>query len=465
MKIDLSYKEIWRISYPLMLFNLAQNIIGVTDMVFLGRLEDKEPVSGVAALSQTAEAASSAGETALAACGIMGIYYLVFMMIGFGLSRGAQILIARRAGEKRYLGIGEVFDNLLVAELVLAMVLFLFLQLTSSHILWYFITDPAVYDAAYEYLFYRSFGIFFSLIGFALLSLYTGIGQTRVLSFITVTILTTNILLNYSLIFGKFGFPEMGIAGAGLASSLAEVCAGIVGLSYVMVDKKLKPYGIFRFSGLNWENMKKILNIASPVVLNFLIGLGGWFVFFTFIQKLGVRALAISSVVKWIYTFFTIPSWAIGSTANALVSNVLGNEEYANLKPAVQRSCNLSLLLSAATCIFLLLIPDYLLGIITKDAEVIQAGVPLVQLLTVIVLAAAVSNVLFNAVVGTGAVRQSLVMAILAVVFYLSLAYFGINFWGIGLLAAWSLEMVYWLVLAAPALWYLSSGRWKGLKV
>ncbi|MEK7720716.1 MAG: MATE family efflux transporter [Bacteroidota bacterium] len=82
-----SNKEIWQISGPIMISLLAQNIVGVTDTAFLGRV----------------------GEVELGASAIGGVFYLILFMVGFGFTTGVQILVARRYGEKSYAAIGPVF--------------------------------------------------------------------------------------------------------------------------------------------------------------------------------------------------------------------------------------------------------------------------------------------------------------------------------------------------------------------
>ena len=84
-----SNREIWQIAGPIMLSLLAQNIVGVTDTAFLGRV----------------------GEVELGASAIGGVFYLILYMIGFGFTTGVQILVARRYGEKKYTAIGRIFDN------------------------------------------------------------------------------------------------------------------------------------------------------------------------------------------------------------------------------------------------------------------------------------------------------------------------------------------------------------------
>ena len=225
MQLKATYKSIWNIAYPIILGSLAPNVIGLMDTIFLGRV----------------------GEVEQGACGLISLYYLVPVMLGLGLSRGAQILIARRAGEERHERIGIITGNLLFMEIVGALALCLVVAIFSPYILYIFISSQAIYDASLIYLDYRVFGLPFSFFAFVAMALYMGIGRTHIIAWVMGVSCIVNVFLDYALIFGAFGFPEMGIAGAGLASTIAEVTAAICALLYMLYDKDIKKYNIFKF--------------------------------------------------------------------------------------------------------------------------------------------------------------------------------------------------------------------------
>ena len=81
-----------------------------------------------------------------------------------------------------------------------------------------------------------------SFFGFVLMALYTGIGRTKIIALITSVLFISNVCLNYSLIFGEFGMPAMGIGGAGLASTLAEIISTVIGLFFIFRDKEAASY-------------------------------------------------------------------------------------------------------------------------------------------------------------------------------------------------------------------------------
>lgn len=439
MQVSSSYSDIWKISYPIMVGSLAQNLIGVTDVIFLGRV----------------------GEVELGACGLMSIYYMVLVMVGFGISRGGQILIARRAGQGNYGEIGNIVGNLFFLQLSIAVLMFLFMQFLSPYIIRYFITSPAIYDASLKYLYYRSFGIFFSFTGFVLMALYTGIGRTKVIAYTTGVLFLVNALLNYGLVFGKFGLPQMGISGSALASTIAEVVSTVVGLLYVFTDHQTRTYRLFKLPHIDISIFSTLLILAAPLVLQYLVGLGGWFVLFTFIENMGPHALATSTVLKQIYTFFSIPAWGFASTANSVVSNLMGQQKNDEVMTALYRTAVLSFIFTLVACGVLVLIPETFLSIFTHDELVIQGGKEILPILIVIIFSCSVATVMFNGVMGTGSMFLSLLIETIGMVIYLSYAYIVAKIMLLGLPYVWTAEFLYWLILVVPSWWYLQSGKWE----
>ncbi len=443
MELKPTYGNIFKIAMPIILFQLAQNVIGFTDTIFLGRV----------------------GELEMGAVVLFSVFYLVMQMIGYGISRGGQILIARRAGENKFKEIGQIVDNLFVVQMVIGLLLFLFLKFGLEYFLPWFIHTPEVYEAGLDYLGYRAYGLPFSFFAFVFLSLYTGIGQTRIITVITVMLAGVNIILDYVLIFGAFGAPVMGIGGAGLASAIAEIVSGLFGIGYVIFDKKLIPFEIFRFRDVSTKFMKKLMEISTPIALQYIIGLGGWFIFFTFIENMGQRALAISGILKQLYTFYSIPAWGLGTAANSIVSNLLGMNSVRGAIDSIKRTTVLSIGMTAALMLTIFFVPDWMISIFRNEPELIDATMKVVYILAPILFACAVSSILFNAVMGTGATRKSLVIEIVSVILYLAYAFVIVNVFGKGLTWVWMSEFVYWFTLAIGAYMYLRKAKWWRIKV
>ena len=155
-----SGKDIMRIAYPILISLLMEQMIGMTDTAFLGRV----------------------GEVELGAAAIAGIYYLAVFMMGFGFGIGAQILIARRNGEKHYGEIGEIFYQGIYFMLGLALFAFVLTKIISPLLLPVIVSSPHICEAALSYIDWRIFGFFFSFIAVMFRAFFVGTTQTKTLT-------------------------------------------------------------------------------------------------------------------------------------------------------------------------------------------------------------------------------------------------------------------------------------------
>lgn len=443
MQISASYRNILKISLPIIIANFAQNIINVTDLIFLGRVSEVEQ----------------------GACGLISTYYLVMVMIGMGFSRGGQILIARRAGENQHREIGSITTNLFYSKMLMAAILCLFLLIGSPYVLKLFINTAEIYTASLAYLKYRSYGLFFSYFGFVLMSLYTSIGRTRLIGIVMAIVGLSNILFNYTLVLGKFGFPAMGIEGAGLASTLAEAFGMLVGMFLVFFDRTLNKFNLFRLHPIVANIQKQMSKLSAPLVVQFMVGLGGWFVFLSFIENMGEQALAISVVLKVLYTTLTIPSWGLSSSINSIVSNLIGQKKYKSVQVSMYRTSLLSLIFSIVCCLLIVGFQDTIIPFLTPNEAVVAGTKKLLPELYAIIIICSISTIVFNTLVGTGATMISFAFEAAIIVVYLGYAYFIVNFTNLGLGYVWVAEFLYWFLLLIPSFWYMKSEKWKKLNV
>ena len=212
--MQISYKHICKITTPVLVSLLVEYLMGFTDTAYLGRV----------------------GETELAASALAGTYYMIIYMIGFGFSIGAQILIARYNGSRQYSRTGEVFTQGTIFLLLVATLLFTLSYLYSPVVLRFLIDSEQVYLATISYLNWRIYGFFFSFIIVMFRAFFIGTVKTKILTINSIAMVLTNIILNYILIFGKLGFPALGIAGAAIASSISEAVAVIFFLVYTRLQ-------------------------------------------------------------------------------------------------------------------------------------------------------------------------------------------------------------------------------------
>ena len=185
-------KEIWNVTYPIFLGLLAQNVINVTDTAFLGHV----------------------GEVALGAAAMGGLLYICVYTVAFGFSVGSQILIARRNGEGNFRAVGPIMWQGSAFSLGMAVALLILMYGFAEPLIRMLITSDAIFTATYEFFVWRIWGFLFAFVNVMFRGLYIGITRTKVLTMNAIVMALVNVFLDYVLVFGELGFPEMGVRGA-----------------------------------------------------------------------------------------------------------------------------------------------------------------------------------------------------------------------------------------------------------
>lgn len=443
MRLRTSYKQILTIAAPIMIGSAAQNIITLTDRVFLFYLSVDDFNS----------------------IGFVSVFYLIVAALGFGFSRGGQILIARRAGAGEDEAAGRTFHSVFIFELFLAIILFLFMTFGCYYLFALLVDSEVVFTKSLEYVNTRKWGVFFSYTGVALISLYTGIARPHFLIFDTLLLAVVNIFLDYVLIYGYWGFPEMGIAGAGLASTLAEVVAFVAFILYMIWDRKNRPYKLFRIPSIDWDLIREQYQLSAPMVIQPLIGLGSWFLFMSLIENLGQEALAITILAQMVYLVLSIPSWGFAAGITTLVGGFIGHRKRQAVIPIIWKTAFFSLAVTMAITIPFLLFPhQILLPILGNDSyDLISNSIPVFYVLGGILATFSAGSVIFSGVSGVGASAYALKIQVVGIVFYLCYIYIMVNILQADIVWNWAVEIFYWLMITAWSLWYLYSKRWHGV--
>jgi putative MATE family efflux protein len=396
------------------------------------------------------------------AIALVGVFYLMIASIGFGFSRGGQILIARYHGKNNSHQIKQNFYTLLGFQFLLALVFFLLLQFFADDFFYYFIKSPEYYSRILDYIYPRSYGIFFSYIGFAIIALYTGMASTRFIVIDTIILAVVNIALNYVLILGKFGFEPMGIKGAAIASTCAEIVAFVCFLVYMIFDKSLKELSLLKNIQFRYEIIKKMYKLSSPIVLQSILGLGSWFIFFSLIeQKMGKQPLEVSNLVRNIYLILSIPSWGFAAGVNTLVSNMIGQQRPADAISIINKTVWICFFLTMFIALPICLFPEFFLYPLYggSNPELIVQSLGTFKILLIIMSIFSVSTIYMNGVVGTGATPQALKIQFYATAVYLIYTWFAINN-NLAIEYIWLSEVFYWIIVMGFTFYFIYSRQW-----
>ena len=438
-----SDRNIWRVAYPILISLVMEQMIGLTDTAFLGRV----------------------GEVELGASAIAIIYYMVLFMIGFGFSLGAQIIIGRRNGEGNFLATGKIFWTGLYFVLGLAGGLIVLSEMFSPWLMRLMVSSEAIYDAALSYVRWRLPGMAFAFVTTMFRAFYVGTTQTKTLTLNSVVMVLSNILFNWVLIFGKFGCPAMGITGAAIGSSLAELVSLIFFIIYTRLRCDRRKYGLDKAATFEMTELKAMMPVCTWTMVQHTISISTWFIFFLYIEHLGERALAISNITRSVSGLMWVVLQAFSATCSTLVSNIIGEGHQEKVMSLVKRILKLSYGLISAMILGFCLFPEAIARIYTDIPDLIHASVPAMVVMSSSYFLAVGGQVFFLAVSGTGSTKTAFRLELIALVFYMLYCSVIIGMMKLDVAICWTAEHVYSLVLLICSWWYMRSGRWKNRKV
>ena len=438
-----SYRNIWRVAYPILISLVMEQMIGLTDTAFLGRV----------------------GEVELGASAIAIIYYMVLFMIGFGFSLGAQIIIGRRNGEGNFLATGKIFWTGLYFVLGLAGGLIVLSEMFSPWLMRLMVSSETIYDAALSYVRWRLPGMAFAFVTTMFRAFYVGTTQTKTLTLNSVVMVISNILFNWILIFGKFGCPALGITGAAIGSSLAELVSLIFFVAYTRLRCDRRKYGLDKAATFDMAELKSMMPVCTWTMIQHTISISTWFIFFLFIEHLGERALAISNITRSVTGLMWVVLQAFSATCSTLVSNIIGEGHQEKVMSLVKRIMKLSYGLVSAMILGFCLFPEAIARIYTDIPDLIHASVPAMVVMSSSYFLAVGGQVFFLAVSGTGSTKTAFRLELIALVVYMLYCSVIIGMLKLDVAICWTAEHVYSLVLLICSWWYMRSGRWKNRKV
>ena len=443
--LNTSYKNISKVAIPVILGGFVQTMVLVADNYFL----KKE------------------SEIFFNAAGTGGLLYLVLYMLAFGYASTAQILVARRAGERNYLCIGPLYWQMVWFMLGFATLMYCCLWFFGNSAVNYLIKNDALATATGSFLHYRAWGIFFAFLNLTFVAFYVGIAKTGILIAVTIFTALLNVFLDYGLIFGYMGFPKMGLEGAAIASSLSEATAFLFGAIYTIFFVDRKKFGLHAMVSVRWSLFVRLTKLSFPLMLQSFISLAAWLVFFFIVEKIGHVEYTISNTIRNIYSIILIPLFGFNATAKTYVSGLIAEQRMHEVKPMIKR---IAILTGGSTLILLccnLLFPEAVLGIWLdqNDAALMAQAIPVLYVVTGSLLLFAVASVAFQVVSGCGDTRTALLIEFLAITIYLIFAWYITIYLKSDLHIVWASEYIYFSLLLVASLLYIRSDRWKKVKV
>lgn len=436
--MQVSYKSIFKMSWPILISMLMQQLIGITDIVFLGRL----------------------GEVELGASALGSTYFFTIFMVAFGFSIGAQIIMARRNGEQNFEKIGPVFYqgcSFLVLSGIFFIVLSYFFTPTLLKIL---IENPEIYQNTLKYVNWRMWGLLSASLLLMVRGFFVSLTKTYILSIVAIIMVLTNVFLNYILIFGKLGLPALGISGAAIASDIAEFVAVIFYVLYFMFRVNLKKYGLTNFVYRNFALLKSILSVSVWTMLQQFVSVSTWFLFFIAIEHLGERELAISNIVRSLSSFPFVIVNALAAAVSSITANLIGENKTTDVIPVCIKVIKLCTYVMTPMLIFMAIGYYPFLRMYTDNLTLINQSVVTYLIMLGSFASGTPAWILFNTVSGTGNTQYVMKIEFITMFVYVLYVFVIIEYLKLSLPVCWGADWVYNITILILSYRYLISYKW-----
>ncbi len=307
MKGQITLRELWNkirlVALPIALQNLVGYALNLVDTIMVGRL----------------------GETSIAAVGIGGQIFFLFTVSMFGISSGSSVLIAQYWGKGDKEAVGRVFGlSMLIGAVYSA--LFAAINLAfPGPISGIFSNEAPVIAQAVDYLVWVAPSFIFSALTTLTVGVVRTVGKTVPPLIFSVVSIGVNTFLNWCLIFGNLGMPELGVAGAAIATLISRVVEFSCLLTYlVWLNRKMLGWKLRQLFRIQREMVFKFIKYSLPVVLNESLWSAGVSVQVAILGQMGSQVLAAYNVVTNIERLSSIFAFGLSNAAAIIIGCEIG---------------------------------------------------------------------------------------------------------------------------------------------
>ena len=409
-------QRILGLALPIIGGMVSQNLLNIVDTAMVGFL----------------------GDSALAAVGLGGFVVFMCQALILGISTGVQSSAARKKGEGRVDRAAAILNTALLLVLVVAPIFSLILMQIVPTLFPYLNSDAAVIEHGVPYLEWRLGAIVFVGMNFAFRGYWNALDMSRVYMTTLILMHACNIVLNYVLIFGNFGAPAYGVAGAGMASAISMAIG--TAIYFVLGCRHAAKNGFLKGLATRQETAS-LIRISLPAGLQQLFFSAGLVAMFWIIGKVGTPELAAANVLITVLLFAILPGLAMGIACATLVGQALGRKEPEDAYQWAWDIAKITAVLLTVLGIPMWLIPDLVSSVFIHNPETRELARWPMRLIGLTMPVEAMVFVFMHALLGAGDARRVMLVGIGSQwLLFLPLAYFFGPVLGFGLFTIWLLQ-------------------------
>lgn len=437
-------KLIIKLSWPVVAEQSMATLTNIIDLMMVGRL----------------------GAAAIAAVGLSIQPLLLAQALGAAVSIGTTALVARFTGAREAKKGGETLQQSLLASFLFSVIILSVYYLFAGELMTFLGAEPAVVLLGSSYLRLLIPGLLFMFISFIISAALRGAGDTRTPMKVNLAVNLLNVFANYTLIFGNFGAPALGLDGAAIATSLARFVGALTLLFYVFSPKsmvRLRWKGFFR---ADLTMIKRILKIGIPATLEQLVMRIAQILFIRVVAGLGTVAYAAHQLALNAESISYMPGFGIAVATTTLVGQNLGAKQPEQAEQSTYQSWKLGMMIMGLMALVFLLFPRFLLSLYTDQQEIIKLGAVNLRIIAFAQLQMATQFIFAGALRGAGDTRSVFYSTALSSwLGRLGMAYLFVYFLEWGLAGAWLAMVIDWTIRGSFVFFRFKQGGWKKLKI
>jgi putative MATE family efflux protein len=434
-------KAIWAIALPIMGGMMSQNILNLVDIGMVGRL----------------------GDSALAATGIGSFSNYMAIAFIIGLSAGVQALAARRLGEKRHTETAVPLNGGLALSLIIGIPLCFVLWHLTPWAFGFLTEDPAVAELGIPYLQVRMLSMMAVGMNFSFRGYWSAIHMTGIYLRTILMMHVLNIFLNWVLIFGNLGAPELGVYGAGLATTISLYFGTALYFFFALRHARDKGFMQKRPSAdLLWRQLK----LSLPSSIQQLFFAAGLVTLVWIVGQIGTQEVAAINVLMTFHITAILPAFGIALAVTTLVGNALGRKDQDDAAQWGWDGAILTFIYGIVLSLVLIPFARPILGLFLTNPETLElAHLPMI-LWAVMIGFDTMGMVLMNGLIGAGDTHRSMWISVIAQwVFFLPVAYLVGPVLGYGLLGVWVINGFYRAGQALVCVQQWHGRKWANIEV
>lgn len=411
------YRRNLLLAYPVVLSLLGQVTVSLIDNAMVGRV----------------------GTVELAAASFANNVFMIGMIFGMGITFGLTPLTGQAYGKGELRQATQWLKSGILTYQVAA-VLITMIMLGVYFLLPYFGQTDQVLQAARPYYLWLCASMIPFIAFFTFKQFFEGIGNTRIAMQITLSANAVNVIFNYLFIYGKFGFPELGLTGAGLGTFISRIIMPVFFLWAISKNIRYRRYLILaHHQVIRIRDILKVLKIGVPIALQLIVEMTSFSIGAIMMGWLGEVPLAAHQVAIGLAASTYMISLGISAASTIRVSHQIGNRDFVSMRKAAYASSHLVLVFMSLMGLLFIVFRNYLPYIFTTDEQVIQIAARLLIVAAIFQVFDGLQVVMLGNLRGMADVKIPMVIAFLA---YL----------GLGLPASWF--FAFKLNAGAEGIWY-----------